>query len=153
MLFLQSHKTGLNLREPQSAELDPDTEREHWRYPKRLCLSPKKLLLFPFQPSALSFQLFPPGNKPHKCLQYFRAAKSIILINFQVYSLVDFQKHHPSWMSFGWDVKLAIPCNSDQCLCWASTRSYTWGKYATCWHLFRSFTYSVDPREWQDFAL
>ena len=41
----------------------------------------------------------------------------------------DLHLQNPNWISFGWDIKLAVPCcTSIYCLCWMSKSSHTWGK-------------------------
>ena len=63
----------------------------------------------------------------------------------------DIHQQNPSWMSFGWDVNLAVPCTSVNA---GQVRSHTWGKCVRCCGLLLSLiTSSINIREQQELAL
>ena len=63
----------------------------------------------------------------------------------------DIHQQNPSWMLFGWDVNLAVPCTSVNA---GQVRSHTWGKCVRCCGLLLSLiTSSINIREQQVLAL
>ena len=63
----------------------------------------------------------------------------------------DIQQQNPSWMSFGWDVNLAVPCTSVNA---GQVRSHTWGKCVRCCGLLLfHITSSINTHEQQELAL
>ena len=65
----------------------------------------------------------------------------------------DLHQQNPRWMSFRWDIKLAVTCISVYAGQWANKRSHIWGQCVTCCWLLMSFFSSAGKQDNSEMAI